>query len=79
MKKTLLLITSVLLTVTAGAQTVDIHKTDGTVVSYPASEVNYIGFTAKQQGGEEPSTPGTAPAGAVPWIWACPPARSGPT
>lgn len=65
MKKTLLLIASVLFTATAGAQTVDIHKTDGTTVSYLASEVNYIGFTAKQQGGEEPSTPGTAPAGAV--------------
>ena len=66
MKKKLLLIASVLLTATAGAQTIDIHKADGTTVSYPASEVNYIGFTAKQEGGsEEPSTPGTAPAGAV--------------
>ena len=53
-----------MLGMSAGAQTVDIHKTDGTTVSYPASEVNYIGFTAKQQGGAEPSTPGTAPAGA---------------
>ena len=47
MKNTLVFIASVLLTATAGAQTVDIHKTDGTTVSYPASEVNYIGFTAK--------------------------------
>ena len=54
-----------MLGMSAEAQTVDIHKTDGTTVSYPASEVNYIGFTAKQQGGEEPSTPGTAPAGVV--------------
>ena len=53
-----------MLGMSAEAQTIDIHKTDGTTVSYPASEVNYIGFTAKQQGGAEPSTPGTAPAGA---------------
>ena len=47
-----------MLGMSAGAQTVDIHKADGTTVSYPASEVNYIGFTAKQEGG-------TAPAAAV--------------
>ena len=58
MKKTLLLIASAMLGMSAGAQTVDIHKADGTTVSYPASEINYIGFTAKQEGD-------TAPAGAV--------------
>ena len=62
MKKTFLLIASALLSLAAGAQTVDVHKTDGTTVSYPASDVSYIGFTA---GGGDPTTPGTAPAGAA--------------
>lgn len=66
MKKYLLLIASALISMAAEAQTIDVHKQDGTVVSYPSSEVSYIGFTARQQGGTgDPSTGGTAPAGAV--------------
>ena len=65
MKKTLLLIASAMLGMSAGAQTVNVHRTDGTVVNYPASEVSYIDFTAKEQGDDDPATPGTAPAGAV--------------
>ena len=61
MKKTLLLIASAMLGMSAGAQTVNVHRTDGTVVNYPASEVSYIDFSAKQEDGNT----GNAPAGAV--------------
>ena len=61
MKKTLLLIASAMLGMSAGAQTVNVHRTDGTVVNYPASEVSYIDFSAKEEGVEG----GTTPAGAA--------------
>ena len=50
-----------MLGMSAGAQTVNVHRTDGTVVNYPASEVSYIDFTAKEEDGNT----GNAPAGAV--------------
>lgn len=60
MKKTLTLIASLLLTVAAEAQTVNIHMTDGTVINYPSANVSYIDFTVKND--PEPST---APEGVV--------------
>jgi len=44
-----MIIALLLFTLTAGAQTVNVHKTDGTVVSYPASEFDYIDFTAAEE------------------------------
>lgn len=58
MKKTLLLTVAVMMSMAAVAQTVNIHRTDGTVINYPASEVSYIDFSAAE------NTGGTAPAAA---------------
>lgn len=46
MKKTVTLLASLLIALTAGAQTINVHMTDGTVVNYPLANVNYIDFTA---------------------------------
>lgn len=46
MKKSLIVIASMLLTaVAAQAQSYNIHKTDGTVINFPAEEVDYLDFT----------------------------------
>ena len=46
MKKTLTLIAALLLTAATGiAQTINVHKTDGTVISYPAATVDYVDFS----------------------------------
>jgi hypothetical protein len=49
MKHFIAIITLLLITVTAGAQSINVHKTDGTVVTYPSSEVLYIDFTSKNK------------------------------
>ena len=62
MKKTVTLLASLLIALTAGAQTINVHMTDGTVVNYPLANVNYIDFTASATPDPEP---GTAPEGVV--------------
>ena len=49
MKTRILTVFTLLLSLGAAAQTVNVHKTDGTVVSYPASEFDYIDFTAAEE------------------------------
>lgn len=63
-KKTLTLLASLLLTVAAGAKTVNVHITDGTVVNDPSADVSYIDFTAKENPAPQ-SQPSTAPKGVV--------------
>lgn len=46
MKRTTIFIVSLLITLTAGAQTVNIHKNDGTIITYPSTDVKYIDFTS---------------------------------
>jgi len=46
MKKTVTLLASLLIALTAGAQTINVHMTDSTVVKYPLANVSYIDFTA---------------------------------
>jgi hypothetical protein len=53
MKRTFTFIASLLITVAMGAQTINIHKTDGSVVKYSSSEVEYIDFSDGEQGGEQ--------------------------
>jgi len=55
MKLHSIIIASLLFTITAEAQTINVHKTDGTVITYPSSEVKYIDFTAKGDMPEPPS------------------------
>ena len=62
MKKTVTLLASLLIALTAGAQTINVHMTDGTVVNYPLANVSYIDFTASATPNPEP---GTAPEGVV--------------
>jgi hypothetical protein len=52
------------LTVAAGAKTVNVHITDGTVVNDPSADVSYIDFTAKENPAPQ-SQPSTAPKGVV--------------
>ena len=76
-----MIIVSLLFTLTAGAQTVNVHKTDGTVVSYPASEFDYIDFTAAEEKPDDGQSYTTCPDSNHPhWIdlglpsgtkWAC--------
>ena len=62
MKKTITFLASLLVAVTAGAQTINVHMSNGTEVNYPSSSVSYIDFTAA----EAPNpNPGTAPEGVV--------------
>ena len=44
------------------AQTIDVHKKDGTVVSYDATNVEYIGFTAAKSDPDKGNAPATAEA-----------------
>ena len=62
MKKTVTLLASLLIALTAGAQTINVHMTDSTVVNYPLANVSYIDFTASATPNPEP---GTAPEGVV--------------
>ena len=48
MKRKLFILASMLFTLTVGAQTVNVHLKNGTVVTYQASEFDYIDFTASQ-------------------------------
>ena len=54
MKKVFVTVVSVLSCLTVGAQTINVHKTDGTVLSLPTDEVRYVDFST--------STTGTPPA-----------------
>lgn len=68
MKKVMILIASLLLTIASEAQTINVHKTDGTVDSYPSVEVEYIDFTPKEDPAPDPGLDpqsGSAPAGAM--------------
>jgi len=60
MKKTVTLLASLLIALTDGAQTINVHMTDGTVVNYPLANVSYSDFTASAAPNPEP---GTAPEG----------------
>ena len=62
MKAKAMIIVSLLFTLTAGAQTVNVHKTDGTILTINANEFDYIDFSAA--GEPRPGT-GHTPEGAV--------------
>lgn len=49
MKRISLITATLLITLTAEAQTIKVHKIDGTVVTFPSSEVEYIDFSEKEE------------------------------
>lgn len=53
MKRTFTFIASLLITVAMAAQTINIHKTDGSVVKFSSAEVEYIDFSEEEQSGEQ--------------------------
>ena len=53
MKTSALILFSLLCALPAGAQTVNVHLKDGSVVKYDSSEFDYIDFSAKKQPGEQ--------------------------
>lgn len=53
MKRTFTFVTSLLITVTMGAQSIIIQKTDGSVIKFSSSEVEYIDFSEEEQSGEQ--------------------------
>jgi hypothetical protein len=53
MKRIFTFIASLLITVAMGAQTINIHKADGSVVKFSSAEVEYIDFSEEEQSGEQ--------------------------